>query len=154
VPAGRPSFFGQVLRFGLVGVASTLAFALLYLMLQGPFGAQEANFLALLITAVGNTAANRRFTFGITGPAKIFTQQVQGLVVFLLAWSITSSSLLVLHALHPDAAPNVELLILTAANVFATLMRFVLLRLWVFQQRDRDQQVTRRSFQPVGGTAR
>ncbi|MBT2249743.1 bifunctional glycosyltransferase family 2/GtrA family protein [Arthrobacter sp. BHU FT2] len=142
VPAGRPSFFGQVLRFGLVGVASTLAFALLYLMLQGPFGAQEANFLALLMTAVGNTAANRRFTFGITGPSKIFTQQVQGLVVFLLAWSITSSSLLVLHLLHPDAAPNVELLVLTVANILATLMRFVLLRLWVFADRNKHQHVT------------
>nr|WP_244266464.1 bifunctional glycosyltransferase family 2/GtrA family protein [Pseudarthrobacter chlorophenolicus] len=135
VPLGRPSFFGQVLRFGLVGVASTLAFALLYLVLQGPFGAQEANFLALLLTAVGNTAANRKFTFGISGPARFLTQQIQGLIVFLLAWSVTSSSLLVLHAMHPDAAPNVELLILTAANVLSTLMRFVLLRLWVFRER-------------------
>lgn len=152
VPLGRQSFFGQVLRFGLVGVASTLAFALLYLVLQGPFGAQEANFLALLLTAVGNTAANRRFTFGISGPAKLFTQQFQGLIVFLLAWSVTSSSLLVLHTMHPDAAPSVELLVLTAANVLATLMRFVLLRLWVFQLRDTDQQTTLRSFQPLGGT--
>ncbi|MEW1805636.1 bifunctional glycosyltransferase family 2/GtrA family protein [Pseudarthrobacter sp. NPDC080039] len=132
-PLSRPSFFGQVLRFGLVGVASTLAFALLYLMMQGPFGSQEANFLALLLTAVGNTAANRRFTFGISGPEKLFTHQFQGFVVFLLAWTLTSSSLVVLHSLHADAAPNVELLVLTAANVLATLMRFVLLRLWVFR---------------------
>ncbi|MFC9773193.1 MULTISPECIES: glycosyltransferase [unclassified Pseudarthrobacter] len=142
VPFGRPSFFGQVLRFGLVGVASTLAFALLYLVLQGPFGAQEANFLALLLTAMGNTAANRRFTFGISGPAKLFTQQLQGLIVFLLAWSITSASLLTLHALHPDAAPNVELLVLTAANVLATLMRFVLLRVWVFRERRSGRAVS------------
>ena len=38
------------------------------LTLQAPFGAQQANFIALLLTAVGNTAANRRFTFGIRGP--------------------------------------------------------------------------------------
>lgn len=135
VAPGRPSFFGQVIRFGLVGAISTLAFALLYLGMQGPFGAQQANFLALLLTAVGNTAANRRFTFGITGPAKLFTQQFQGLIVFMIAWGITSSSLLVLHAVNLDAGPNTELLILTAANVFATLMRFVLLRLWVFRER-------------------
>ncbi|WP_457950845.1 glycosyltransferase [Pseudarthrobacter sp. alpha12b] len=132
-PVGRPSFFGQVLRFGLVGVASTMAFALLYLMMQGPLGSQEANFLALLLTAVGNTAANRRFTFGISGPEKLLIQQFQGFLVFLLAWSITSSSLLVLHSVHSDAAPRVELLVLTAANIFATLVRFVLLRLWVFR---------------------
>ena len=135
VPPGRPSFFGQLIRFGLVGVVSTLAFALLYLVLQGPLGAQQANFLALLMTAVGNTAANRRFTFGISGPAKLFTQQFQGLIVFLLAWGITSSSLLVLHLVNVDASPRSELLILTAGNIFATLMRFVLLRLWVFRVR-------------------
>lgn len=138
VQPGRPSFFGQVIRFGLVGAISTLAFALLYLVLQGPFGAQEANFLALLLTAVGNTAANRRFTFGISGPAKLFTQQFQGLIVFLLAWTITSSSLVLLHSFTADAAPSAELLTLTAANVLATLMRFALLRIWVFRVRRSD----------------
>lgn len=135
VPPGRPSFFGQVIRFGMVGAVSTLAFALLYLVLQGPFGAQQGNFLALLLTALANTAANRRFTFGISGPEKLFTQQFQGLIVFLLAWGITSSSLLVLHLVAQDASPSLELMTLTAANVFATLMRFVLLRVWVFRVR-------------------
>jgi glycosyltransferase involved in cell wall biosynthesis len=153
VPLVRPSFFGQVLRFGLVGVASTLAFALLYLMMQGPFGSQEANFLALLLTAVGNTAANRRFTFGISGPEKLFTQQFQGFVVFLLAWTLTSSSLVVLHLLHGDAAPNVELLVLTAANVLATLMRFVLLRLWVFRTQSRGSDAPR-VLVPAGNPVR
>lgn len=140
VPPGRPSFFGQVVRFGLVGAVSTLAFALLYMVLQGPFGAQQANFLSLLLTAVGNTAANRRFTFGISGPEKLFTQQFQGLIVFLLAWGITSSSLWALHSVNLDATASMELLTLTAANVFATLMRFVLLRIWVFRIRYRDER--------------
>jgi glycosyltransferase involved in cell wall biosynthesis len=133
VPAERPSFFGQVLRFGVVGIASTLAFALLYLMLENPIGPQEANFVALFLTAVANTAVNRRFTFGIQGPARLFLQQFQGLIVFFMAWGITSSSLTVLHAIVIDAPPSLELTILTGANVLATLMRFVLLRLWVFR---------------------
>ncbi|BCW72273.1 sugar translocase [Arthrobacter sp. NicSoilB8] len=149
VPPGRPSFFGQVLRFGLVGAASTIAFALLYLVLQAPFGAQQANFLALLLTAVGNTAANRRFTFGIRGPARLFTQQFQGLVVFLLAWTITSSSLTLLHAVNVDAAPSHELLVLTGANVLATLLRFVLLRAWVFGARRGNQGGARISNRPA-----
>lgn len=153
VPPERPSFFGQVIRFGLVGITSTLAFALLYLVLQGPLGAQQANFLALLLTAVGNTSANRRFTFGISGPTKLFTQQFQGLVVFILAWGITSTSLTVLHAVNLDAAPSTELLFLTAANVFATLMRFVLLRVWVFRPRRSNEHSTvlalRATGQPV-----
>jgi glycosyltransferase involved in cell wall biosynthesis len=141
VPPGRPSFFGQVLRFGLVGAASTLAFALLYLVLQGPLGAQQANFMSLLLTAIGNTAANRRFTFGIRGPTRLFTQQIQGLVVFLLAWGITSSSLSILHGVYLDAAPSHELIVLTSANVLATLMRFVLLRLWVFRKHNSNESV-------------
>lgn len=151
---GRPSFFGQVVRFGLVGAVSTLAFALLYMVLQGPFGAQQANFLSLLLTAVGNTAANRRFTFGISGPDRLFTQQVQGLIVFLLAWGITSSSLWMLHSVNLDATANMELLTLTAANVLATLMRFVLLRIWVFRVRRRDEQSVVLALRPAGQSVR
>lgn len=148
VPPGRPSFFGQVLRFGLVGAVSTVAFALLYLFLHGTLGAQQANFVALLVTAIGNTAANRRFTFGISGPAKLFTQQFQGLVVFLLAWSITSSSLAVLHAVNAVPPPGHELMILTGANIVATLMRFVLLRIWVFRVRGAHERVIARALVP------
>ncbi|MCA4135118.1 bifunctional glycosyltransferase family 2/GtrA family protein [Arthrobacter sp. M4] len=129
----RPSFFGQVVRFGVVGAVSTLAFAVLYLLLQGPMGAQQANFAALLLTAIGNTAANRRFTFGIRGPQRLWTQQFQGLVVFTLAWSLTAASLGILHAVTADVSPSLELLTLTIANVVATLMRFALLRVWVFR---------------------
>ena len=154
VPVGRPSFFGQVLRFGVVGAASTLVFALLYLMMQGPFGSQEANFLSLLLTAIGNTAANRRFTFGISGPARLFTQQFQGLIVFLLAWGITSSSLMVLHTVSLDSAPSMELLVLTGANVLATLIRFVLLRLWVFRPRHSNKHSTVLAMRPAGQAVR
>lgn len=151
VAPGRPSFFGQVLRFGVVGGASTIAFALLYLTLQAPFGSQQANFLALLLTAVGNTAANRRFTFGIRGPVKLFAHQFQGLVVFVLAWLITSSSLAILHAVNAGASPNHELMMLTAANVLATLMRFVLLRAWVFRVSRADERRAAHSLAPAPG---
>lgn len=136
----RPSFFGQVVRFGIVGAFSTLAFALLYLLFQGPCGAQQGNFLALLLTAIANTAANRRFTFRIHGPERLFTQQIQGLIVFLVAWGITSSSLVLLHSMQADASPRTELIVLTSANVIATLVRFVLLRIWVFRVRRSEER--------------
>jgi len=37
------------------------------MLMQGWAGAQAANLIALLVTAIGNTAANRRFTFGVGG---------------------------------------------------------------------------------------
>jgi glycosyltransferase involved in cell wall biosynthesis len=132
----RPGFFGQVIRFGIVGVFSTVAYALLYLLLHGVVGAQWANLLSLLITAVANTAANRTFTFGVSGRGGAVKHQIQGLVVFGVAWLITSSSLWILHASNPSAGPVTQIIVLTGANLFSTLVRFVMLRLWVFHRRD------------------
>jgi putative flippase GtrA len=134
-PATRPSFLSQVIRFAAVGGASTVAYALLYLVLRPLFGGQAANFLSLLITAVGNTWANRWFTFGVTGRLGAVRHHAQGLVVFGIAWCITSGSLLTLHTTEPQASPLVEILVLTAANLVATVLRFVLLRGWVFRSR-------------------
>jgi putative flippase GtrA/glycosyltransferase involved in cell wall biosynthesis len=131
-PPRPPSFFGQVVRFGVVGVLSTAAYALLYLLLQVVVAPQVANFAALLITTVANTWANRRFTFGVSGPGMV-RHQFQGLIVFGIAWALTSGSLLGLHAIVPDASARLQLIVLTVANLVATLVRFVLLRLWVFR---------------------
>lgn len=130
----RPSFFGQVVRFAVVGVLSTVAYAVLYLLLAALLPAQLANFVALLLTAIANTAANRRFTFGVQGRAGVVRHQFQGLLVFLLAWGITSGSLGLLHLAAPEAGHTAQLVVLTAANLLATLLRFVMLRLWVFRQ--------------------
>jgi putative flippase GtrA len=134
-PTTSPRFLSQVLRFGVVGVLSTLAFALLFLLLRPLFGEQAANFLALLLTAVANTGVNRWFTFGVTGRVGVVRHQMQGLVVFGLAWCITSGSLVALHDVMPHASPVEEIVVLTVANLVATVLRFVLLRAWVFRTR-------------------
>ncbi|MGV9767483.1 dolichyl-phosphate beta-glucosyltransferase [Micromonospora tulbaghiae] len=125
VPFGLPR---QLARFAAVGVASTLAYLLLFLLARGPLGAQPANLLALLLTAVANTAANRRLTFGVTGRRHAGRHHLQGLLAFALGLALTSGSLAVLHAI---TAPNrsVELVVLVAANLAATALRFLLLRL-------------------------
>src|SRR5439155_13572201 len=63
-----------VARFLGVGAASTLAYALLFLLLHGALGAAGANALALGLTAVANTAANRRLTFGVRGRRGVLVQ--------------------------------------------------------------------------------
>lgn len=132
-PPRVPGFFGQVVRFGLIGVLSTLAYAGVYLVLSAFAGAQVSNFIALLLTAIANTAANRRFTFGVRGRPGLVTHQFQGLIVFGLAWALTSGSLAVLHLFSSDPARHTELIVLTGANLLATMLRFVLFRLWVFR---------------------
>ncbi len=130
-----PGFRGQVLRFAAIGVVSTLAYALLYLLFRDGFSAQTANALALLVTAIANTAANRRLTFAIRGRRRIVRHQLQGLAVFALALAVTSGSLLLLEALSAHPAHLTELIVLIAANLVATVLRFVLLRAWVFRAR-------------------
>ena len=138
--AGVPtSLAGQLTRFIAVGVTSTAAYALLYLLFQEFSGAQVANFLALLVTAVGNTAVNRRVTFGVRGSEGAGRHQAQGAIVFLLGWVITSGSLHALHAGNPDAGRGIELAVLTVANLAATVVRFLLLRSWVFRNRRHHQ---------------
>lgn len=134
----------QAVRFAAVGVASTLAYLLLFLGMRPELGAQGANLGALLITAVANTAANRRLTFGVRGSHRRGRHQLQGLGVFAIGLALTSGSLGLLHAATDAPARRTELAVLVLANLAATVVRFVLLRNWVF----------RTSAQPIqGGTA-
>ena len=130
-PAG---IVGQLIRFAVIGVASTIAYLLLYLLLREAFSAQRANALALLTTAVLNTAANRRLTFGVSGPAGRLRHQAQGLVVFGIGLALTSGSLALLQGLAPNASRLLEVSVLVVANVAATLVRFLLFRSWMFRR--------------------
>lgn len=129
VPLGM---VGQLVRFAIIGVISTLAYLLLFVGLQPLTGGQAANFLALLITAIGNTAANRAFTFGVRGSQSVLSHQLQGLAIFACTWLLTSGSLFALHHLAATTAVHLELFVLVVANLVATLLRFVALR-WVFR---------------------
>ncbi|WLP89364.1 glycosyltransferase [Gordonia sp. NB41Y] len=133
---------GQLARFCVVGVASTIAYAVLYLLLHSFLGAQVSNFVALAVTAVLNTAANRRFSFGVRGRKDAMRHQFFGLGVFLFGWIVTAGSLVALHQFAPDAGKNIELVVLVVANLVATATRFVGLR-WVFGvHKDRTEAAT------------
>jgi glycosyltransferase involved in cell wall biosynthesis len=123
---------GPVPRFLGVGVLSTIAYALLYLLLHGALGAAGANAAALAITAVANTAANRRLTFGVRGREGLVRHHARGAVVYVLTLGLTSLALASLHRL--DAAPSrtVELAVLMVAGAAATFTRYIALRTWVF----------------------
>lgn len=133
--AAPGSLLRQVVRFAGVGVLSTAAYLVLFLALHPLLGAQLANLSALLITAIGNTAANRRFTFGVRGSTAVARHHVEGLIVFAIALAITSGSLAGLHALTEHPGQAVETAVLVIANLVATAARFVLLRGWVFHPR-------------------
>ncbi|KUJ70333.1 glycosyl transferase [Streptomyces albus subsp. albus] len=122
----------QLVGFCAVGALSTLVYLLLYSLFRQGTGPQPANAAALLLSAVGNTAANRRLTFGVRGRDRVFRHQAQGLVVFAVGLALTSGSLAALHAASGAPAHRTELAVLVAANLAATVLRFLLLRAWVF----------------------
>jgi putative flippase GtrA len=124
---------GQLARFIVVGVGSTVAYVLLYLVLRGAMAAQAANAISLLATAVANTAVNRRLTFGIRGRTDAARHQVRGLIAFGVGFALTSGALAALHAAIARPGRAAEVAVLVAANLVATVVRFVLYRSWVFR---------------------
>ena len=125
----------QVGTFVVIGIASTLAYVVLYGALRGFMSAVAANAIALLITAVGNTAANRRLTFGVRERASVIRDQAAGLAAFGIALAITSGAVAVLAVLVPRASRPLEIAVLVGANALATAVRFLLLRAVIAQDR-------------------
>ena len=136
IPGVPGGMVGELVRFAAVGVASTLAYFVLYLALR-PFGAQAANLAALALTAVANTAANRWFTFGISGRGGAVKHHIGGLAAFGVALALTSGSLWLVNAWWPSAGKAVEVTVLVVANAAATLLRFVVLRLLMHRDPNR-----------------
>jgi putative flippase GtrA len=123
----------RMARFVLVGLASTLAYLVLYLVLRDWMPAQAANAVSLLVTAVGNTAVNRRVTFGISGRRHAVRHQLRGLIAFAAGLVLTSGALAVLHWITPRPTRLAEIAVLLIASIVATLARFALYRSWVFR---------------------
>ena len=118
----------QVVTFAAIGAVSTLAWAALYLLLRLVLRPTAANAIALVVTAVGNTAANRRLTFGVRGRTGLARDQGAGLLALVLALAITTGAAAALQAIAPNTSRLAELAVLTVANAIATVARFVVLR--------------------------
>jgi putative flippase GtrA len=125
----------QLPSFAAIGVALTLGYLALYWLLRTWTGPLAANAAALLVSAVANTAANRRWTFGVRDGRARLRHHLEGLAVFGLGLTLTSGALWLLDLVAGDAGRAVEMAALLAANAAATLLRFILLRSWVFHPR-------------------
>lgn len=132
--ARRDSRSAHLVRFALVGAISALGFLVLFLVLRPFVGALLSNFVALLLTALGNTAANRRLTFGVRDRTNAGRHHLQGLAVFGLGLGLTSLALVALHQVVDQPARWLEIAILMLANSVVTVLRFLLLRAWIFGQ--------------------
>jgi putative flippase GtrA len=159
-PASSHALPLQIARFAVIGVASTIAYVLLFLMLRVIMSAQAANVISLLVTAVANTAANRRVTFGISGRSNAARHQFKGLIAFGIGLALTSGALVALNAGSAQPGRGTEISVLIAANLVATVIRFLLYRHWVFggprrasdDWRADDEPAPSGPVQPFGST--
>jgi len=131
-PSPVPARATQLVRFASIGLVSTAVFALLFVLLVGPVGPAVAAVAALAMCTVANTAANRRLTFALRGRTGRARHYRAGLALAGLPLALILVTLAGLAELGVTST-SVALLALTAANIVASLGRFVLLRRWVFR---------------------
>ncbi|WP_232664751.1 GtrA family protein [Pseudonocardia sp. TRM90224] len=128
-------FVAQLLRYAVVGGLGTLANALIFLVLRTWWDPIPANLLALVLSTAISTEVNRRFTFG-GSEMHHWRAHVQngGTVLFYAFYS--STVLLLLGAVIDSPAAWQESLAVAVASVAGGLARFLVLRYWVFGERD------------------
>ena len=125
----------QLVRFAAVGAASTLAYAVLFWALREVLPAAASNVIALAATAVANTSANRRLTFGIRGRERLLGDHAGGLLALAAALVFTNGAIVAIGLFAPGASRVAEIAVLTAANAIATGVRFLVLRTVLFHMR-------------------
>ncbi|MEU3275114.1 GtrA family protein [Saccharomonospora sp. NPDC006951] len=123
---GRDAFL-----YVTAGCVTTIAQALLYLLLREPVGAHAANLVTIALTTVANTEFHRRITFAgaIDAPARRHVQTAATFVFYALAGT---GVLMLVQATVPEPSPALESLALVTASLAGGAVRFVLLRSWVF----------------------
>jgi putative flippase GtrA len=123
---------GQILRFGGVGLTTTVAYFAIFWLLRGIVTPALANLLALVLTTLANTAANRRLTFGVKGRQRLLRAHAGGLLAFGLSLTMTTGTIWALQLAAPRAGALLELSALGLANALATIARFLLLRAAIY----------------------
>jgi putative flippase GtrA len=136
VRPGRTTLNRQVGWFVVIGVASTAGQALLYWLLRPWAAPPVANLASLLAVTVLNTEANRRLTFR-GSPVRALRAHLAAGGLFVVAYLVTTGTVLLFRHYRPTASPAAEALVLVTSFALMTVVRFSLLRLVVFEPRRR-----------------
>jgi len=133
----EPHHSGELGRYTGVGVVSTLAYLVLYLLLRHSVGVYGANALALALCTIGNTAAHIRFTFVPKTTARRRQAVIAGVVGFATGVAFTSLGLGI-GQLVGATSPAAEAAAIIMGTLAAAVVRFVLLQAWVFRTHRRS----------------
>ena len=136
----QPRLQRQVLSFAAVGAFTTVLHIGLFLALRQTLSSLVANAIALAVATPVNTALNRLLTFTVRGRHRLVRDHAQAGVIFLGGLAMTSVALIVFGALWPGHPALVGVAAVLLANATITLLRFLLLRAWVFNPARRQQR--------------
>ncbi|MGI5165220.1 glycosyltransferase [Spirillospora sp. CA-253888] len=126
----RGAALARFVSFAVIGGLSTGVHAGLYALLRAFWDPAAANLAALLLCAIANTEANRRWTFRHDGPRTGAHLRAGALLV--LTYLVTSAAVL----MAPPALGRAgETATLVAAALLMTVLRFAALDRWVFARR-------------------
>jgi putative flippase GtrA len=121
----------QLARYALVGGVGTALNVVLFLVARPWLSAVPANVVAIVLTTLVTTEANRRFTFraGRGHRWRTLLQNV-GTVAFYAFYG--SAVLVLLHAVVDGPTALVESIAVASASVLGGVARFGVMRLWEF----------------------
>ncbi|OLT47074.1 hypothetical protein BJF85_01345 [Saccharomonospora sp. CUA-673] len=127
----HPRLARHVPLYVVGGAISTALQGVLFLMLREPLTAPLANPVAIGITTVLNTEFHRRITFNdVTGPRA--RQHLQTVGTFLFYACAGTAALGLLHLLADSPEPATEATVLVTTSLVGGILRFLVLRWWVF----------------------
>lgn len=128
----------QLVSFAVVGASSTVASLAIYLAARGAMAAALAAGLAYGVVTLVNSWANRRFTFGHRGRADRGSHLVRLGIAAVVG---VASSMIVAHWASDHRVR--ESLALIGLWLSLAVIRFTLLRAWVFRLRPKPTGVQR-----------
>jgi len=140
-PTGRIDA-AELARFAGVGVVSTVVYALLFVLLRPSLGVLAANVTALAACTAGNTAAHGRITFGAEQPVGLRVQLAGSAVLFVTTAVLTTAALALALAVGGTAVWP-EVVAIVAGTALAALVRFAVLKAWIFRSRTSSARTVR-----------
>ncbi len=122
-------FGRQTVSFAFIGIVSGIISLGLFFALRDQIGVIWANIVAFTATTIGNNWAHRRWTFRRRGAEGRWWHIATSAVLFLVTVTISSIGLAAVQG-----NSGAELVVLLVTWGFAGLLRFVVLRSWVYRR--------------------
>lgn len=133
VPARRsPVLVTQLSWFVGAGVVSTLLQDGIYLGLRSLWAPAVASLISLVISTVFNTELHRKWTFA-GSRAGVWRAHVEAGIAAAAVYGLSMLLLGVIDGTWTQLTPVGEALVITAVTAGLGLLRFAVLRRWVFR---------------------